>query len=116
MDFIDEFTKPRLTEPGIQYYLNETLKQCRTFKNHYNNMIINISLFIGFVLLLVLILIYKYKGRLTKEEMIQKNREKQQYVLSRIQNFNEAKKAAHQGLISGLPNWNNEYNEIVSHY
>ena len=35
MDF-EDFTKPRLIEPGVKYFLNETLKQCRIFKNKYH--------------------------------------------------------------------------------
>lgn len=116
MDFNTTTSKPSLTEPGIKSYLNETLKQCQRIKTEYNNMIVNISLLVGFLLLLLFILVYKYKGKLTKEEMQQKNREKQQYILSRIQNFNDAKKAAHQGLISGLPNWENEYESNVNSY
>lgn len=114
MDF--DITKPLLTEPGIKSYLNETLKQCHHIKSQYNNLLINIGLLVAFLLLLFFILVYKYKGKLTKEEMQQKNREKQQYILSRIQTFNENKKAAHQGLISGLPNWENEYDTNVSTY
>ena len=35
MDF-EDFTKPHLIEPGVRYFLNGTLKQCREFKNKYN--------------------------------------------------------------------------------
>ena len=43
MDFND-FEKPKLTEPGIKYFLNETLKQCHIYKSNYNNiLIINIT-------------------------------------------------------------------------
>ena len=46
------FTKPILTEPGVKYFLNETLKQCREFKNNYNNHIFNISLLVIFLIIL----------------------------------------------------------------
>ena len=35
MSFFEEHAKPRLTEPGVKYFLNETLKQCHTFKNKH---------------------------------------------------------------------------------
>ena len=111
MDF-NEFEKPRLTEPGIKYFLNETLKQCHIYKINYNNLLINIGLFIGFLLILGEILFYKYKGRLTHVEKERKTKEKQQYILSKVKSFQEAKRTAHQELISGLPGWDSEYDII----
>ena len=58
-----------------------------------------------FLTILGLILFFKYKGKLTPIEIEKKNKEKQQYILSKIQNFQEAKKKAHQELITGLPHW-----------
>jgi len=108
----DNFTKPTLIEPGVKYFLSETLKQCRIFKITYNNLLINIALGVGFLLLLGTILFFKYKGKLTPVEKDMKNRQKQQYILSKIQNFQEAKKRAHQELITGLPHWETEYDVI----
>jgi hypothetical protein len=109
---IDSFTKPTLIEPGVKYFLSETLKQCRIFKNTYNNMLINISLGIGFLVILGIILFFKYKGKLTPVEKDMKNRQKQQYILSKIQNFQESKQRASQQLITGLPHWDTEYDVI----
>jgi hypothetical protein len=104
--------KPSLTEPGVKYFLNQTLKQCHTIKNNFHNTIFNIGLFIAFLIVLGLILLYKYKGKLTPVEVERKNKEKQQYILSKIQNFQQAKRKAHQELITGLPQWENEYDTI----
>jgi hypothetical protein len=105
----DDFSKPALIEPGIKYFLNETLKQCREFRNNYNNLLFNVSLFISFFVILGAILLYKYKGKLTPVEKDMKDRVKQQYILSKIKNFQDAKRLAHQELITGLPGWDNEY-------
>jgi hypothetical protein len=105
----DDFSKPALIEPGIKYFLNETLKQCREFRNNYNNLLFNVSLFISFLVILGAILLYKYKGKLTPVEKDMKDRMKQQYILSKIKNFQDAKRLAHQELITGLPGWDNEY-------
>jgi hypothetical protein len=109
---MDDISKPILIEPGVRYFLNETLKQCHIIKNKFHNTIFNLGLFIGFLIVFGCILLYKYKGRLTKAELEKKNREKQQYILSKIKNFQEAKRAAHQELITGLPHWENEYHAI----
>jgi hypothetical protein len=111
MNFND-FEKPQLTEPGIKYFLNETLKQCHVYKNNYINTLINIGLLVGFLLILGAILFYKYKGRLSEVEKKRKDKEKQQYILSKVKSFQEAKRTAHQELISGLPGWDSEYDII----
>lgn len=113
MDFV-EYSKPMLTEPGIRYFLSETLKQCNINKNKYYNLLINTGLFLGFFFILGIILLIKYKGRLTESEKQQKNLEKQQYILQKIKNFQESKQRARQELITGLPHWENEYSTISS--
>jgi hypothetical protein len=45
-------------------------------------------------------------------EKQKKDREKQQYILSKVQKFQLAKKQAHQELITGLPNWESEFEAI----
>ena len=112
MDF-DDFTKPRLIEPGVKYFLNETLKQCRIFKSKYHNLIWNISLASFFIILLGAFLIYKYKGKLTPVEKDMKNREKQQYILSKIKKVQESKRRSQQELITGLPNWDNDNEAFI---
>jgi len=113
MDF-DDFTKPVLTEPGVKYFLHQTLKQCHNARETFHNLVFNIGLFIAFLIVLGLILFYKYKGKLTPVEIEKKNKEKQQYILSKIQNFQQAKRTAHQELITGLPAWESEYDIIHS--
>jgi hypothetical protein len=108
MNFND-FSKPTLIEPGVKFFLNQTLKQCHEFKNKYNNIIFNISLAVGFFLLLGTILLFKYKGKLTPAEKQRKNQEKQQYVLSKIRNYQQTKLRAQQSLITGLPQWDDEH-------
>jgi hypothetical protein len=104
--------KPTLVEPGVKYFLKETLKQCNEFKHTYHNYIFNISLGALFFFILGLLLLYKYKGKLTPSEKDMKNREKQQYILSKIKNYQDAKRIAQQELITGLPQWENDYDKF----
>jgi hypothetical protein len=101
----EEITKPRLIEPGVKYFLNETLKQTHLFKMKYHNLFINLGLLFLFLLILGIILFVKYKGRLTSLEKEKKEQEKKQYILSKIKNLQESKKRAHQGLITGSTFW-----------
>jgi hypothetical protein len=57
-------------------------------------------------------LIYKYKGKLTPSEKEMKNRQKQEYILTKIKNFQDAKQKSQQELITGLPHWDSEYDII----
>ena len=111
---VNEFAKPSLIEPGVRFFLHQSLKQCNIVRKEHYNLVFNIAVFIGLLIFIGLFLIYKYKGRLTPSEMQQKNKEKQQYVLSKIQNFQKNKEKVHQELITGLPNWENEYDTINS--
>jgi hypothetical protein len=105
----EPFAKPALTEPGVKYFLHQTLKQCHIIKTQFNNIVFNLALFVCFLLLLGGILLYKYKGRLTPFEREQKNKEKQQYILSKIKVVQDSKRRAHQELITGLPEWEPAY-------
>ena len=108
MDY-GEIYPPRLVESGVKYFLNETLKQCHVFKERFHNWIFNIGLFLLFLTILGCILIYKYKGKMSHMEKQRRDREQQQYILSKVQKFQLAKKQAHQELITGLPNWESEF-------
>jgi hypothetical protein len=44
--------RPMLTEPGVKFFLSESLKQCHKFKEKNQNKILNIGLFIGFLIFL----------------------------------------------------------------
>jgi len=107
-----DIDKPILTEPGMKYFLSQTLKQCHVIKNNFHNLLFNIGLFVLFLFILGIFLFYKYKGRLTPAEIEHKNQEKQQYILSKIKQFQISKKRAHQELITGLPSWDSEFDAI----
>lgn len=109
MNSTREYIRPILTEPGVKYFLNESLKQCHDFKIKYHNLLLNLGLFLGFVILLGIIFLIKYKGKLTPSEKQRKENEKKQYILSKIKNYQDAKRRAQQELITGLPQWDNEY-------
>jgi septal ring-binding cell division protein DamX len=104
--------RPMLTEPGVKYFINETLKQCHRFREQYQNMMFNIGLLILFIVVLGILLVYKYKGKLTPEEIEQNETLKKQYILSKIKNYQDAKIKAQQNLITGLPHWENEFDII----
>jgi hypothetical protein len=104
-----DISKPILTEPGIKYFLHQTLKQCHITKNAFHTAVFNIGLLLGFIIILAAILFFKYKGKTTPAEKQKKDYEKQQYILSKITKLQNTKRIERQELITGLPNWENEY-------
>jgi hypothetical protein len=112
MSFTEEHSKPMLTEPGVKYFLNETLKQCHTFKEKHNNTLFNIGLLIGFFVILGVLLLYKYKGKLTREEIRENEESKKRYIMSKIRNYQQAKLRSQQELITGLPHWESELESV----
>jgi hypothetical protein len=107
-----EFTKPTLVEPGIKYFIGNTLVNCANYKKKYYNDALNILVGIAFVFCVVLFLYYKYKGRLSPGEKMLKDREKKHYILSRIKNYQDARRRESQENISGIPFWKNEYDKV----
>jgi len=112
MDTYDTIQKPRLTEPGVKYFLGQTLKQCKDFKDKYHYYIFNLSIFIGICVVVGIFLFFRYKGKPSPEEKAQKDREKQQYILSKIQMLQITKQKERQALITGLPSWSNNFDNI----
>ena len=104
---------PSLIEPGTKSFLNHTLRQCHIIKSKYYNELFNIVVFVVLLIVVLLILLYKYKGRLSPVEKERKNREKQQYILSKIKNVQESKRRSQQELITGLPNWDNDNEAFI---
>jgi hypothetical protein len=60
-------------------------------------------------------LLYKYKGKLTAAERQEKEEEKKRYILSKIRNYQQDKIRTQQELITGLPHWETELEEINKH-
>lgn len=98
-----ENTKPQLIEPGIKSFLRHSLRKCHEFKMNYYNNIINFSLFLGFCFFILSLLWIKYKGKPTPEELEEKDNQKKHYIIEKIKNYRDAKRIAHQELITGLP-------------
>ena len=110
----DEQTTPTLIEPGVKYFIRKTLKKCNGYKETYKNQIFNVGLFVFLILVISIVLIYRYKGKPSSEELLQKDREKKQYIISKIRNYQDDRKRAQQQLITGLPHWDDEFEPVNS--
>jgi len=97
--------RPILTEPGTKYFLSQTLRECRRFKDRNFSVIFNISMMAVFVVVVGGFLTYKYRGKPTPAELAQRNREKQEYIVSKLQQLSATRSKASGEMITDLPVW-----------
>ena len=102
--------KPYLTEPGVKYFINETLKQCHITKDRYYNIAFNVFALITFLIVIGSILNYKYKGAMDISEKIKRENDKKKYILGQIQKMQTLEKNNSMDLITNLPVWENNIN------
>ena len=101
-----------LIEPGVKYFLNETLKNCQKNKYNYYSEMTNIILFLVFFILLGGILYYLYGEKLRKEKKREiSNLEKQQYVINLSNKMKDIKmdKYKQKNMITDLPEFTSEF-------
>tara|TARA_Y100000389_G_scaffold40206_1_gene34742 strand:- start:9 stop:326 length:318 start_codon:yes stop_codon:yes gene_type:complete len=98
---------PTLIEPGVKYFIGGTLKECKKFKEQHISLLFNIFLLIGFFIVLAIILFYRYKGKLTYQEIAVKNKQKKEYIISKLQQIaiEKKKQQTNSNLITDLPVW-----------
>ena len=92
-----------LTEPGIRQYFIESFKTCKEYKLQYHTWILNMGLFIFFVLCVSSILYYKYKGKQSPLLKKKKNEEDRLFIMNRIHSLQIEKQKDNNQLITNLP-------------
>ncbi len=98
-------SEPLLIEPGVKYFLSSTLKECRKFKDNHASIFFNFYMACALVIVIGGFLLYHYKGKLTPAEIAIKNRKKQEYIISKLQQLAYLRKTQGNGLITTLPQW-----------
>tara|TARA_Y100000591_G_C21816213_1_gene690867 strand:+ start:640 stop:939 length:300 start_codon:yes stop_codon:yes gene_type:complete len=97
---------PNLVEPGVKYFLNNTLKNTNIKRIKHENFMFNIYLFLGFFVILGIFLYYKFKTKPSQKDLEKREKEKKYYILSKIKSLNEKKQKESQQLITNLPSLN----------
>jgi hypothetical protein len=70
---------------------------------------LNASLFFGFIAVLYLVLSYKKRSKIERQEQKEElERQKQNYILTKLSTFNKKKLEERQELITNLPPINND--------
>ena len=102
---------PQLVAPGVKSFMDFTLRNCRQMKDSYMTVAVNIGLTVTFIVVLGGFLYYKYKGKPTREEVEQRKRQGQEYVMKKLGTHvatrqmlsNQSKNDS--SVITGLPMW-----------
>lgn len=102
---------PHLVAPGVKSFMDFTLKNCKQMKESYTTVAVNIGLTVTFIIVVGGFLYYKYKGKPTREEVEQRKRRGQEYVMKKLGTHvatrqmmsNQSKNDT--SVITGLPMW-----------
>lgn len=109
--------EPSLCEPGVKYFIGRSLKESHKFKEKYTNYFYNIGMTIFFFGSIIGFLMYRYKGQITKEEVVLKNRQKQEYIITKLQRLSAIKEKTNHDMITNLPSWHdNPETEMLKRY
>ena len=97
---------PQLIETSAKNYLYYNLKQCHHNRVNVYYYVLNIGVFIAFVVITGLVLYYCSKRKLSEYDQKQKMLKDQEYILSKIrfyQDINDSKKQSQETSITDLP-------------
>jgi hypothetical protein len=96
-----------LVEPGVYYFLEETLKKCKEKKWYQYNIMFNGFLFSIFFI--GIYIIYQYKKNFNKHDKIKIKKLKQTYFLDQIKKLSEIEKRRINVSITNLPKFENDF-------
>lgn len=113
MDFGVIQSRPTLVEPGVKNFLDNALYHSYVYRSKWDYFAFNFVIGALFFSFITIYLLYKYKTRPPRYELERRNQERYQETLAVIKQHQMNKLRESQGLISGLPNWHNEYETIL---
>jgi hypothetical protein len=105
---MEHFT-PTLTEPGVSYFLKETLKNCRKKKNIQYNYLFNLALFFLFIIISASLLYYKFKTKPNKEDKQKLKTLKRNYFINKVRQLQSKKAQELNKSITNLPNFESPF-------
>ena len=100
-----QYIRPNLIEPGVKYFLNSTLEQCNMIKYKYYNVLYNLGLLGGFIIIVSIILYYKYNLKHNRKIQEEKKKVENEYILSKLQFMQDYRKNQVNNMHTDLPNW-----------
>jgi len=96
-------SSPRLIEPGVKYFLYNTLNQCHATRVNIYSWVLNVSVFVVFACIFGTALYFCYKRKLTPEQQYEKMMKEQAYILSKIRFYQNERIEHPLSSITSLP-------------
>jgi hypothetical protein len=94
---------PRLIDMNFKNYMFCTLQKCHEYKTSLYTYTFNIVVFLIFIISFGTVLYFSYKGKKSPKEIEEKMLREQEYVLSKIRYYQNARIAESTGMITDLP-------------
>ena len=111
---------PLLIEPGVKYFLTNTLKQCNNNKNIHFYYWWNMCLFLLFLFILGSLLVWKKKTRMSKEDIVTKRAEQKKYIMDKINLIQKTrekeKEKENRYIITNLPKFESDFERMHKNY
>ena len=101
---------PSLIEPGVKYFLTETLQNCKNTKLAYYNNLWNLSLFLFLTIGLGVFLYSKYKSKIEDEKnKKQRERKIREYIAHNIEKVKKEEQKKRGEMITNIPEFESEH-------
>lgn len=104
---------PKLTEPGVKYYVSSVLKNSNLMKYQINNFSINLLLFLLFTGFICLLLYVLYKDKHKSVRDLHNQNEQLQKIVDKTKQYTDEQQKKSNGLITDLPQYKNEFENII---
>jgi hypothetical protein len=108
--------KPTLIEPGVKYFLNETLKNYKTKKQINEKINVNVTLLILFIVIIGSILYYKWKNKPSLEDIKHRDNLKKHYILNKIKQISDKKSKDRNETITNLPKFESDFVKLHKNF
>jgi len=106
-------SNPSLVEPGVKYFLGETLRNCKSVKNKYYNFLFNLSIFVLFFVTIGGFLYYKYLNHNNSEERENNKKQTEEYMLNIVHKIQTENRYKNGSKITDLPEYQNEFEDTI---
>ena len=94
-----------LVEHGMRYFMSNTLHKCAKKKMEYSYLVTNIIYFGLLLFVFIGILIFKRYNRETPQQLNNRINEKESYLYTKMQIYNQQSRKVDDGMITDIPVW-----------
>ena len=109
MNYFNQIQAPKLVEPGARYFFYNTLKNINLKKVNLREISLNVFYLALFISILGLFLVYKYKTKLTPEEIKKKKDDQRVYLINKMKDLSYKEQLRHNKLITNLPKFESDF-------